>query len=583
MNDLRTNGQRISLRLFGGPILEVDGEPVRLSSYQACLLSVVYGHGRDGISRSRVIDFLWNEMDGQKQRHRLSQLIYGLKRKAGADVILALPLDRLASCSADVACDLVSFHEHVEKQRLIEASSILGRPFLPLVDPAPTHEFDRWATSLPLTLRSTAAKRALALAAKAKQDNDWPRVARVTEAALALDPESEATLRQLMHALSMAGRQREALAVFDTFSANENAGSRREVDSETSALRDRIQRTADDQPFGPLIGRGKPAQDARMYGRDDELAGILCHITGGASHGLTLHLISGEAGMGKTRLVSEVLQRARLQEFEVLTANCSELEQAIPLNAVLDCLRGPRVKEVVRGLNDPWRAVMLSLLPEFREEGEPDVQPPYVRPGSVPRRLYEAIQMVVSELTSEQPMIMAIDNFQWADETSVSVLEFMTRRWRSGSLVLILSYRSTTHGDERAAIRFLRAQESSQEAIRTHLEELPRIPSLELVQELTSEQGIDDGVTEDLAVLGCGNPFFLIELTQEHLAGRLERPRGPEVPNLPVSVRQVITERLRALQPAALELLATLAVLGREARLSMLATLTDQTASHLLD
>ncbi len=363
MNDLSTNGQRISLRLFGGPILEVDGEPVRLSSYQACLLSVVYGHGQDGISRSRVIDFLWNEMDGQKQRHRLSQLIYVLKRKAGTNVILALPLDRLASSSADVACDLVAFHQHVGKQRLLEASSILGRPFLPLVDPAPTHEFDRWATSLPLTLRSKATKQALALAAKADQDNDWPRVARATEAALALDPESETNLRQLMHALSMAGRQREALAAFDAFSVNENGDSRRAVDPKTSALRDRIQDTADDPPFGALHGRAKPAQDARMCGRDDELAGILSHITGGASHGLTLHLISGEAGMGKTRLVSEVLQRARLQEFEVLTANCSELEQAIPLNAVLDCLRGPKVRDVVRGLNDPWRAVMMSLLP----------------------------------------------------------------------------------------------------------------------------------------------------------------------------------------------------------------------------
>lgn len=583
MSDLGTNGQRISLKLFGGPILEVGGEPVRLSSYQACLLSIVYGHGGDGVSRSRVIDLLWDEMDGPRQRHRLSQLIYRLKRKTGTDVILPFPLDRLGASSDEVTCDLASFHRLVEEQRLLEASSILGRPFLPLVDPAPTHEFDRWATSLPLTLRSTAARRALSVAAKAKQDNDWPRVAGATEATLALDPGNEAALRQLMHALSMAGRHREALAAFDAFSAGENGGSRRDVDPKTSALRDRIQDTADDQPFGSLSGRARLGQDARMCGRDDELAGILSHITGGASHGLTLHLISGEAGMGKTRLVSEVLQRARLQEFEVLTANCSELEQAIPLNAVLDCLRGPSVKEVVRALNNPWRAVMMSLLPEFREEGEPDVPPPYVRPGSAPRRLYEAIQMVVSELTSERPMIMAIDNFQWADETSVSVLEFMTRRWRGGSLMLLLSYRATTHGGDRAATRFLKAQEISREAIRTHLEELPRKPSLELVQELTSEQGIDDGVTEDLSLLGCGNPFFLIELTEEHLAGRLELPRGPEVPNLPVSVRQIITERLQSLRPAAVELLATLAVFGREAPLSTLTTLTNQTADELLE
>ena len=78
----------IQVTLFGGPIVEVDGEAVRLSKYQAYLVALVFGHGREGLSRSKAIELLWNEPDGPEQRHRLSQLLYTLKRKLGGRKIV---------------------------------------------------------------------------------------------------------------------------------------------------------------------------------------------------------------------------------------------------------------------------------------------------------------------------------------------------------------------------------------------------------------------------------------------------------------------------------------------------------------
>ena len=78
---------RIEVRLFGGPTVLVGGEAIKLSKYQSYLVALVFGHGEEGISRSRVIEFLWDEPDGVHQRHRLSQLLYGVNSKCGRKII----------------------------------------------------------------------------------------------------------------------------------------------------------------------------------------------------------------------------------------------------------------------------------------------------------------------------------------------------------------------------------------------------------------------------------------------------------------------------------------------------------------
>ncbi len=66
------HAQNIEIRLFGGPVVLVDGEAIKLSRYQSYLVALVLGHGGEGISRARAIEFLWEEPDGVHQGRRLS-------------------------------------------------------------------------------------------------------------------------------------------------------------------------------------------------------------------------------------------------------------------------------------------------------------------------------------------------------------------------------------------------------------------------------------------------------------------------------------------------------------------------------
>ena len=78
---------RARVRLFGGPELEVDGESVKLSPFERCLLALVVADSPQGISRVRAAEILWDEPVGPKQRHRLSTLGHKINHKAGVNVV----------------------------------------------------------------------------------------------------------------------------------------------------------------------------------------------------------------------------------------------------------------------------------------------------------------------------------------------------------------------------------------------------------------------------------------------------------------------------------------------------------------
>ena len=185
-----------------------------------------------------------------------------------------------------------------------------------------------------------------------------------------------------------------------------------------------------------------PSLEVPLCGRDEELGYLARSIFKDRRGGRrSTVIIGGEAGLGKTRLVKEALQGARFRGYRVLRARPAELERNIPLNPLLEALNQKWVGQVLLDLEDPWRSVLLSLMPQFHEGPGPLPAVPYVQPGSLPRRTYEAFFRLFRAVSEKAPTLLFVDDFQWADETSAAVLQFMHRRWPKGDLGLILTYR----------------------------------------------------------------------------------------------------------------------------------------------
>ena len=85
----------------------------------------------------------------------------------------------------------------------------------------------------------------------------------------------------------------------------------------------------------------------------------------------------------------------------------------------------PEIGAYIQELEDPGRLVLLALMPEFHHGPGPLPELPYIQPGSVPRRLFEAIRQLFVSVARDAPSIVLVDDFQWVDETSVAALEYL--------------------------------------------------------------------------------------------------------------------------------------------------------------
>lgn len=124
----------------------VDGEAIKLSRYQSYLVALVFGHGEEGISRTRLIDLLWDEPDGVPQRHRLSQLLLRVKQKCGRK-IMRDDGGFLLYALADRSCDLTRMLRSIRNEDFHGFEALCVTDFLSRIEKAPSVAFESWHES----------------------------------------------------------------------------------------------------------------------------------------------------------------------------------------------------------------------------------------------------------------------------------------------------------------------------------------------------------------------------------------------------------------------------------------------------
>ena len=196
----------VQVRLFGGPVVEVGAKPVRLSKYQAYLIALVFGHGQDGLSRSKAIELLWNEPDGRRQRHRLSQLLHTLKRKLGGREIVRDDDFFLMSALPSHATDLEKINSSLEQRDHGTLSGLLGGAFLYRLEKAPTSQFDQWSALTNRRIDDAVEASLLHACLEAEEESDWQALGdAVRVAEIVCAPQENVLLYSIKH-LAMRGR-----------------------------------------------------------------------------------------------------------------------------------------------------------------------------------------------------------------------------------------------------------------------------------------------------------------------------------------------------------------------------------------
>lgn len=559
--------------LFGEPRVTTRDGPVRLSPYQTYVLFLVFGHESAGLTRRELAWLMWEEDDTSRVRQRIRQLLHHLRKRIGFDAILAEGHDHLLGNAEALNSDLADLGAHVDAGRWLEAATLMRPGFGAGFSATPSETFDDWLQGRELRLRRDVREGASMSWDEARRAEDWPAAGQAAEALYLLDPTDPATVRHLVEARARQGSFQAAEAAFASYREGLDGS---EPDAELVSLMRRVRDLKDqiapggrDEDPVPLVGRDEPLSRGREG---------LRRILGGS---FEVVLIQGEPGIGKTRLLEELRREAHLMGCMCLHARPVELEQRIPLNPLIDAFRNTDVRPYIQGLDEPWRAVIASLLPEEIGVG-PTAPVPPIQESSLSRRLLDSLFFLFESMASDQRIILFIDDLQWADATTVAALQFMQRRWRSGQMGVVASIRPEMISAQDEVAKYL-SDQSDIEASNIELGDLPDSEALRLVQAVSAEE-IDRDTARRIAALGGGNPFYIIELTKDFLAGRLEFPAIPsQTVAIPISLQQLFDARMEHLGAPALRTAAMLAVWARWISLGDLAALTDQSLDACAD
>ena len=264
---------------------------------------------------------------------------------------------------------------------------------------------------------------------------------------------------------------------------------------------------------------------AGLVGRTKELAALTAALDAGRRSLGSVHLVTGEGGIGKTRLTSEVATRARARGFTTLIGRAFPVETGIPYALFADAFV-PMLREMppasLQTLTRGATAELGLLFPTLRGE---TVAAPRGDPAELKPRLLDTFDGLVERLAKKQPMLLVLENLQWADPSSIDLFHFVARSAAARSLVLVATYNDAQRERNRSLIAAERSL-TSLGALARH--PLTGLSAEEIVSLVTESFGVTREAIGDFAqrihARTRGNAFFVEEsLKALVVAGRLKR------------------------------------------------------------
>jgi AAA ATPase domain/Bacterial transcriptional activator domain len=388
--------------------------------------------------------------------------------------------------------------------------------------------------------------------------------------ALALEPTSERALGATLRCMSLVGDRAGALDLFDRFRSRlaEEVGT--EPGEETRALVERVRR---ERGVRPEVAAGWPDGESvvrpPLEGRATELGRLLEAVSRSArDRQAALLVLEGESGVGKTRLLQELLARLRLDGTSIAAARAVEADRGEPWSGVLAIARGGLVEaEGIGTAPSEALAAFASVLPEWRGRF-PGAPLDAARP--LARALVETLQAAAED----RPVVIAVDDAQWLDQDSASALGAILRDLSGAPLTVILALVPHPARAELDELRSRIGRDLGGDAVR--LRPLDRAALHRLAERmLPGYQPVAiDRVTRRVATDSAGMPLLAVELLRAVALGldlgtiseawpeplrTLDQTLPGELPDAVVAAIRI---GFRRLSPAAQRVLAAASVLG---------------------
>jgi DNA-binding SARP family transcriptional activator len=399
------------------------------------------------------------------------------------------------------------------------------------------------------------------LAIRLSQTREYAEAVRHAERLLQLDPVREETYRLLMQLHEAQGARARALRVYHRCVATLARELGIEPSDETRCAYESLiaAHDAGSAADGAVADTASP----RLVGRNRELA-VLQKAWLVSERGATqLVIVSGEAGIGKTRLVEEFRSWCARRGASTADARAYAAEGALAYSPIVGWLRAePFRSRLTR--SDARRGDLERLLPELHQPAAPRSREP-ASESEERQRLFDAIAALV--LGTGSPTLLVADDLQWFDRDSLQCIHYLVRAAPSARMLIVATVRREDAGPAQDPANLIAGAKALDKCVEIELGRLSQEETAALATNL-NRTDLQPGEMQELYRDTEGNPLFIVEALRGGWRATGDRWTTPKV-------QGVIESRLAHLSPSSRDLLTTAAAIGREFTSDVLARASD--------
>jgi DNA-binding SARP family transcriptional activator len=557
---------RLEVRLLGAVDVVLDGR--RLGAFNSLRLQrflALIALRPDLQHRARLAFELWPDSLERQARTNLRKLLHDFRHSL-PDVGEFVEIDNeivrwIPAGPSEV--DVLRFRDAMAAGDLERAARLYSGDLLPAC-------YDDWVLDERAKLRAEAYGVLLRLTEQAAGREDHEATIRLAQRIIDLEPTDEAAVRIQMEAhlalrdraaaLRSYHRYAEVLERDLAVAPGEAIGAiYRRLRAGTSG-RDDLQ--SDDVA---------PVAEWPFVGRDFELNQLTEAWNTAREGGAHLVLVTGEPGIGKSRLALELGRRVRASGHVVAGARAYEAAGRLPWGPVVDLLRSDALRSHIDTLEVVWRAELARLLPELLEASQSAV-PSRSGDLALRHRLFDAVSRAI---IGDRPRLLIIDDLQWCDVETIELIGFVVRAGHTAPVLIVGTVRSEEIPEHHPLVGLVDALGHDQAVTTVPLDPLDEATTATLAARLRNAETIDPGLAARLWAETEGNPLFVIETLRAGVS--------PGQATLTPTIRAVLGARLGQLPDGARRLAEVAAVIGRPFSVGLLVSATGIGERELVD
>jgi DNA-binding SARP family transcriptional activator len=519
----------LEIHLLGAFTAKYNGRPITsLSSPRhQSLLAYLLLHRDEPQPRRLVAYLFWPDSDESQARTNFRKLLHDLRKVfPEIDQFLEAGGQTLVWRSdATYQLDVQDFEQAISKAPTIEGSEAALKLYRGNLLP---NCYDDWILSERERLRQEYLNVLEKLVGLLERERQYSTAIAYAQQLLESDPLREEMYRRLMQLYALNGDPAGVLRTFHTCVTV----LQRELGVEPSQItRDAYRRTLNLYESLSAL----PVSESQMVGRQEEWVKLQEMWMASLSGQVQIALISGPEGAGKTRLTEELLQWAATQGATVAGTHCYAGDEALPYAPLAQWLQAHHLPH----LEKLWLGEISRLLPELQIK-RPDLPTPEAL--KEPWQRHRFFEAVARALLSYQPILLQVDDLQWASADFLEWLHFFLHFNPGARAMIVATYRSTDVLPESPISAVLPSLRNESRVTEIELGLLSEADTGQLA-EISTGRELDGSVKARVYQISGGNPLYVMEM----MDATRPAPSGSGSQNQPATIQADVEERLKHL------------------------------------